>query len=55
MSNKDYAQIIIHKIETGWRLEYRDLGSVHPSTDHATDAALLDAVSALVNAKDAQH
>jgi hypothetical protein len=51
MSVKDYAQIIIHKIENGWRLEYRELGSVNPSTDYQTDAALIDAVSSLVNAK----
>lgn len=51
MSQKDYAQVIINKIENGWRLEYRDLGTVRPTTDYHTDAALIDAVSSLINAK----
>lgn len=48
MSDKDYTQFIIHKIENGWRVEYRTLNSVHPSVDYPDDASMLAAIKATV-------
>lgn len=48
MPNKDYAQFIIHKIENGWRIEYRTLNSVHPSCNYPDDESMLAAVKATV-------
>lgn len=49
MKNNDCAQFIIHKLQDGWRVEYRDLGSVHPSIDYPDDETMLAAIRANIS------
>ncbi len=49
MSELDYSLFIIHALSDGaWRVEYRTLNSVHPTSDYSTADEMLKAVAAIV-------